>query len=218
MTVSMIDAYPLGDSAVTVRFGTERSAELLARIHAAAAVLTGADIEAIEDVVPTYLSVTVFYDSLHRSYADISAEIVAACSNADISAATTPTVREHVIPTRYDGVDLDAVAELTKLSVEEVIARHTGRAYRVDILGFVPGFAYMSELDEALVLPRRQEPRPRVSAGSVAIAGVQTAVYPLATPGGWHIIGTTNTVMFDPNRQEPALLRAGDTVRFERVT
>ncbi|HEU4748467.1 MAG TPA: 5-oxoprolinase subunit PxpB [Gemmatimonadaceae bacterium] len=218
MTVSLIEAYPLGDSAITVRFGTQRSAELLARIHAAAAFLAGASIEAVEDVVPTYLSVTVFYDSLRRSYADISAEIVAACSNADSVAETTRAVRKHVIPVRYDGVDLHAVAELTKLSVEDVISRHTGRGYRVDILGFVPGFAYLSELDEALVLPRRAEPRPRVSAGSVAIAGVQTAVYPLATPGGWHIIGTTDTVMFDPNRPQPSLLRAGDTVRFERVT
>jgi len=218
MTPSMIEAHPLGDSAVTVRFGTERSTELLARIHAAAAVLAGANIEAVEDVVPTYLAVTVFYDSLRRSYADISAEIVAACGNAKSVAGSPSAVREHVIPTSYDGADLQAVAELTKLSVEEVIARHTGRAYRVDILGFVPGFAYMSELDEALVLPRRQEPRPRVSAGSVAIAGFQTAVYPLATPGGWHIIGTTDTVMFDPNRPQPALLRAGDTVRFTRIT
>ena len=214
MTPSTIEAHPLGDSAVTIRFGTERSTELLARIHAAAAVLASANIEAVEDIVPTYLAVTVFYDSLRRSYADISAEIVAACGNARSFAQTPSEMREHVIPTRYDGTDLQAVAELTKLSVEEVIARHTGRAYRVDILGFVPGFAYMSELDEALVLPRRQEPRPRVSAGSVAIAGFQTAVYPLATPGGWHIIGTTDTAMFDPNRSQPALLRAGDTVRF----
>lgn len=217
MTIPL-ETHPLGDSAITVRFGSERSAALLARIHAAASVVAGANIEAVEDVVPTYLSMTVFYDSLRRSYADISAEIVAACGNVDVAGDTGLVPREHTIPTRYGGIDLQAVAELTNLSVEEVIARHTARAYRVDILGFVPGFAYLSELDPALVLPRRQEPRPRVSAGSVAIAGVQTAVYPLATPGGWHIIGTTDTVMFDPHRSPPALLRAGDAVRFERVT
>ena len=218
MTSPVVETHPLGDSAVTVRFGSERSAALLGRIHAAAAVVTGANIEAVEDVVPAYLSLTVFYDSLRRGYADISAEIVAACTDVDAVPDTSAALREHVIPTRYDGIDLHAVAELTKLPVEEVIATHTGRSYRADILGFVPGFAYLSELDGALVLPRRQEPRPRVSAGSVAIAGVQTAVYPLATPGGWHIIGTTDAVMFDPHRSEPALLRAGDTVRFERVT
>lgn len=217
MTTSKLEAHPLGDSAVTIRFGTERSPALLARIHAAAALLAAANVDAVDDIVPAYLSLTVFYDSLRRGYKDMSAEIVGICESASNTPVPGATGREHVIPARYDGVDLYAVAELTKLSVEEVIKRHTARAYRVDILGFVPGFAYMSELDEALVLPRRQEPRARVSAGSVAIAGVQTAVYPLATPGGWHIIGTTDTVMFDPNRAEPALLRAGDTVRFERV-
>jgi len=216
MTPSLLEVHPLGDSAVTVRFSRERSPAVLSRIHAAAAAIGRAEIEAVEDVVPAYLSLTVYYDSLRRSYADMSAEIIAACESADTSAAAV-TSREHLIPTKYDGVDLAAVAELTKLSVEEVIVRHTSRQYRADILGFVPGFAYLSELDEALVLPRREHPRPRVSAGSVAIAGNQTAVYPLATPGGWHIIGTTDTVMFDPDRPQPALLRAGDTVRFERV-
>jgi KipI family sensor histidine kinase inhibitor len=95
-----------------------------------------------------------------------------------------------------------------------VIARHSRRSYIVDLLGFVPGFAYLSELDAALQLPRRPQPRPRVPAGSVAIAGAQTAVYPLDTPGGWHIIGRTDSVMFDPLRDAPALLRAGDKVRF----
>ena len=122
-----------------------------------------------------------------------------------------------MIPVRYDGMDLEAVAAATRLSAGEVIARHTERKYSVDLLGFVPGFAYLSELDQALQLPRRAEPRPRVTAGSVAIAAAQTAVYPLDTPGGWHIIGRTETVMFDPTRDPPALLRAGDTVQFESV-
>jgi len=114
-------------------------------------------------------------------------------------------------------MDLDAVAAATGLAVTDVINRHSARAYTVDLLGFVPGFAYLSELDRSLHLPRRAEPRPRVPAGSVAIAAAQTAVYPLDTPGGWHIIGRTETMLFDPAREPPALLRAGDTVRFERV-
>jgi KipI family sensor histidine kinase inhibitor len=115
-------------------------------------------------------------------------------------------------------MDLDAVAASAGLSVSEVIERHTGRAYGVDLLGFVPGWAYLSELDPSLQIPRRAQPRPRVPAGSVAIAAAQTGVYPLDTPGGWHIIGRTETVLFDPAREPPALLRPGDTVRFERVT
>src|SRR6185503_2691797 len=125
--------------------------------------------------------------------------------------------RQHVIPVRYDGIDLEAVATAVGLSVEQVIARHTARTYTVDLLGFVPGFAYLSEVDPALQLPRRPQPRPRVAAGSVAIAAAQTGVYPLDTPGGWHIIGTTTTLMFDPARDQPALLAPGDAVRFERV-
>lgn len=217
MTHAPLEAQPLGDSAVTIRFGPERSPELLARIHATAAVITRAKINGVEDVVPAYLALTVFYDCLGRSYADLSSELVTLCEDAANTAGEVIASREHLIPARYDGPDLESVAAATGLTVGQVISRHTSRTYHVDVLGFVPGFAYMSELDEALVLPRLAQPRPRVTAGSIAIAARQTAVYPLDTPGGWHLIGSTDTVMFDPTRKEPALLRAGDTVRFERV-
>ena len=218
MTALKPDAQPLGDSAITIRFGKERSSDLLARIHSAASLVGDANIDAVEDIVPSYLSLTVFYDSLRRTYAELSGELLAICALAAGASGSADASREHAIPTRYDGLDRPDVAAATGLSVEEIISRHTGRVYRVDILGFVPGFAYLSELDDSLVLPRREQPRPRVTPGSVAIAGAQTAVYPLATPGGWHIIGSTDAVMFDPNRAEPALLRAGDTVRFERTS
>ncbi|MEX2109897.1 MAG: 5-oxoprolinase subunit PxpB [Gemmatimonadaceae bacterium] len=210
-------AHPLGDSAVTISFGAERSPALLARIHATSRVLAAANIAAVEDLVPAYLGITVFYDCLDRSYADLASELLALCDRATDANTGLPPAREHVLRTKYDGIDLPDVAAATGLSVEEVVARHIGRVYRVDIMGFVPGFAYLSELDKALELPRREQPRPRVAAGSVAIAGPQTAVYPLVTPGGWHIIGTTDVVMFDPLRAEPALLRPGDRVRFEPV-
>lgn len=210
-------AHPLGDSAITITFGKDRSRALLERIHAAAAGLADANIDAVEDVIPTYVSLTVFYDCLNRSYADLSVELLALCEKGDVSSVTAGVVREHVLRAKYDGVDLRDVASATGLSVEEVVTRHSARLYRVDILGFVPGFAYLSELDESLALPRRAQPRPRVAAGSIAIAGLQTAVYPLDTPGGWHLIGRTDTVMFDSARSEPALLRPGDTVRFEPV-
>lgn len=217
MTSRGLEALSLGDSAITIRFGTERSPALLARIQAAAATIEHAAIEGVEDIVPAYLAVTVFYDSLSRGYADLAAQLLKTCESVGEKAADSAGAREHVIPARYDGIDLESVASATGLSTEEVIERHTARTYRVDLLGFVPGFAYMSEIDESLALPRLPQPRPRVTAGSVAIAALQTAVYPLDTPGGWHIIGTTDVVMFDPTRPEPALLRAGDAVRFERV-
>ena len=213
---SSLRAQPLGDSAVAVVFGTERSAALLHRIHSAARALEAARIPHVEDVVPAYLALTVFYDSLRVSYREISATLLAALdTTADV--AKTPTPRTHRIPVRYDGPDLDFIATSTGLSVDDVVARHLARSYTVDLLGFVPGFGYLGELDPALHLPRRDQPRPRVTAGSVAIAAAQTAVYPLDTPGGWHIIGSTSTVMFDPTRNPPALLAPGDTVQFERV-
>lgn len=218
MTATPLRAHPLGDSAVTIAFGTERSSELLERIHVAARSLEAAGLPHVEDVVPAYLALTVFYDSLHASYAEMAAQLLDACERTTQrtgEAAALP--RTHKIPVHYDGMDLDAIAAATGLSVGEVIARHAARAYTVDLLGFVPGFAYLSELDPSLQLPRRPEPRPRVRAGSVAIAAAQTAVYPLDTPGGWHIIGRTETIMFDPAREPAALLRAGDTVRFERL-
>jgi KipI family sensor histidine kinase inhibitor len=213
---SPLRAQPLGDSAVAVVFGTERSAELLHKIHSAARALEAARIPHVEDVVPAYLALTVFYDSLRVSYREISATLLAAFDRT-ADAAKTPTPRTHRIPVRYDGPDLDFIATSTGLSVDDVVARHLGRSYTVDLLGFVPGFGYLGELDPALHLPRREQPRPRVTAGSVAIAAAQTAIYPLDTPGGWHIIGSTSTVMFDPARNPPALLAPGDTVQFERV-
>lgn len=218
MTSRGLRAHSLGDSAVTIAFGTERSAELLERIHAAARSLEAARIPHVEDIVPAYLALTVFYDALHASYDEIAKKLLDACERPTQPRGEGAEPRNHLIRVRYDGIDLDAIAAATGLSVGEVIARHSGQAYTVDLLGFVPGFAYLSELDSSLQLPRRSEPRPRVLAGSVAIAAAQTAVYPLDTPGGWHIIGRTETVMFDPAREPPALLRAGDTVRFERVT
>ena len=215
MTAITPRAHPLGDSAVTIAFGTERSARLLERIQATAQSLEAAGIPHVEDVVPAYLALTVFYDSVQASYAEMAAQLLSACERAAQSAGKTSSPRTHLIPVQYDGLDLDTVAVATGLSVGEVIERHSARAYTVDLLGFVPGFAYLSELDPGLQLPRRPEPRPRVRAGSVAIAAAQTGVYPLDTPGGWHIIGRTETVMFDPAREPAALLRAGDTVRFE---
>lgn len=212
-----LEANPLGDSAISITFGTERSAALLARIHAAAAVLRIANLPAVQDVVPSYLSIGVFYDCLERSYDELARELIARCESSVRAGASSAPGREHVIRARYDGIDLPEVAAATGLSSNEVVARHSGRVYRVDIIGFVPGFAYLSELDASLELPRRAEPRPRIAAGSIAIAGLQTAVYPLVTPGGWHIIGNTDAVMFDPLRAEPSLLSAGDTVRFEPV-
>jgi KipI family sensor histidine kinase inhibitor len=217
LILSEPQAFPLGDSAVTIKFGTERSPDLLRRIHAVAHALAAARLRAVEDVVPSYLALTAFYDPLHATYQEMATRLVAFCRQVVDSEAARVRGREHVIPVRYGGIDLDSVAKATGLHAKEVVARHALRTYNVDLLGFVPGWAYLSELDPSLQIPRRPQPRPRVAAGSVAIAAAQTGIYPLDTPGGWHIIGTTSTVMFDPTRDPPSLLSAGDTVRFEPV-
>lgn len=214
MNLTSVRTVPLGDSALTIVLGSERSTELLKRVHATAAALAAEKLPDVQDVVPGYLGVAVFYDPLSTSYGEMAAKLIAVCEGASHSINGRGEIREHEVPVTYDGPDLADVSASCGLSPNEVIARHSGRTYTVDLLGFVPGFGYLSELDPSLALPRRPQPRTRVPAGSVAIAGAQTAVYPLDTPGGWHIIGRTEMVMFDPQRDPPALLRAGDTVRF----
>jgi KipI family sensor histidine kinase inhibitor len=210
------DTSPLGDSAITIRFGTEKSSELLQRIHGAASQLRRLNLPHVEDIVPAYLTITIFYDALATTYEELRSDVIGALDILETNRITT-SPREHVIPVRYSGPDLSFVASQCRLSVDDVIAIHSAVSYTVDILGFVPGFAYLSELDARIQLPRRSEPRTRVPAGSVAIAGGHTGVYPLDTPGGWHILGTTEIRMFDITRDQPALFAAGDVVRFVRI-
>lgn len=207
---------PLGDGAVTLTLGDRVDAALARRVRALAAAIRAARLDAVHDVVPAYAALTVFYDPLHVDHEVMAARLLAVADRADHAPAPAAG-REHRIPVRYDGPDLEEVAHRTGLTPAEVIARHSAPTYEVFLLGFVPGFAYLGELDERLVLERRAEPRVRVPAGAVAIAGRQTAVYPLPTPGGWHLLGRTSVRLFDPAADPPALLAAGDRVRFVPV-
>jgi KipI family sensor histidine kinase inhibitor len=209
---------PLGESALLVTLGDRVSREIAARVHAATLALRAAAIPGVEEIVPAYASIGVYFDRARLSASEAThaiATVIAVMRDADVERAPARVIE---IPTRYDGADLDDVARATGLTTGEVIARHAARTYTVYALGFAPGFAYLGDLDPALVLPRRATPRTRVPAGSVAIAAAQTAVYPAATPGGWHLIGTTSRTMFDARRDPPALLAAGDEVRFVPVT
>ena len=165
------------------------------------------------EAVPAYASVLLRFDP-DRLAPDAAAAAAHEIAWAGPRQDDAGGGRLIEIPTRYDGDDLGEVAMRSGLSVDELVALHSGRVYRAYFLGFMPGFAYLGRLDPRIVAPRLPAPRARVPAGSVAIADGQTAVYPFASPGGWRLLGTTDRAMFDPSRDEPALLRAGDRVRF----
>ena len=173
----------------------------------------------VRDVAPGYCTIGVHFDPLQTDLAALEHAIqaeFAAIETLDAIADRPPIE----IPVQYGGAagpDLTAVAHFAGCSEDEVIARHTQRIYRVYMLGFVPGFSYMGRVDPSIAAPRHRVPRERVPAGSVGIAGGQTGVYPVESPGGWQLIGHTTTVMFDAARSRPSLLSAGDLVRFVAV-
>ena len=165
-------------------------------------------ITGIVEIIPAEATVLVITDRA------VAREILEQVDPHAVAPGSDETI---TIPVVYDGTDLHEVAGHTGLSVAEIISLHTGTTYTVAFCGFAPGFAYLTGADPRLHIPRRATPRTRVPAGSVAIAAGYSAVYPLASPGGWHLLGTTNVRMFDPHREAPALLRAGARVRFEPV-
>jgi KipI family sensor histidine kinase inhibitor len=204
---------PLGDAALTVAFADDFDPEATRRVRALARILGAAPLPGMLEVVPAYVALTIHYQPLEIDFATLR-DLVQGLLESAAPPPEPVAPATIAIPVRYDGPDLEEVARRTGLSPAEVIALHAGREYEVALLGFVPGFAYLSELDPRLVLPRRETPRTRVPAGSVAIAGAQTGVYPAATPGGWHLIGRTSLRLFDPAREPAALLAVGDRVRF----
>lgn len=208
---------PLGDSAVTIVIGDGISRDLSSEVMRTAGDLRSAALGGVTEVVPAYASLSLFYDPLIVTYAELLEQVRLLVELSRSESSAGPDPRTVHIPVHYDGEDLSDVAQRTGLSASEVIALHSEREYHVYIIGFVPGFAYLGELHPSLVLPRRPAPRKRVPAGSVAIAEAQTGVYPFSTPGGWHLIGRTEVKMFDATSTEPALLRVGDKVVFDSV-
>jgi len=205
----------LGDSCVAVQFSETIDEAVNERCIAAAEMLERRRIRGVLDVVPTYNAVTVYFDPLKIDRRSLDVELYELGESKP--RATNPTPRTVEIPVSYGGAagpDLQAVAEFAGVSASEVIRLHTSNTYRVYMLGFLPGFAYMGSVDPRIAMPRLEAPRMRVPAGSVGIAGAQTGIYPCDTPGGWRIIGLTSVKMFDSSRDEPFLLKAGDRVSF----
>lgn len=200
---------PLGDAALLVELGQRVDTALNTRALALAAALDKR--RDVREAVPGYASVAVHYDPEQVTYRGLAAAIR---KLVDAKPAPALPGRLHRIPVTYDGPDLEATASALGLTMSEVVRLHTEPTYRCFMIGFAPGWAYLGPLPDALRLPRRRVPRTHVPAGSVAIAGQQTGIYPLPTPGGWHLIGRTSVRMFIAQSDPPSLLRTGDRVKF----
>ena len=217
----MTEVRPFGEAALQVTLGDATDPTTLARVHALARHVAADRTAGVAwgAPVPGMTTLLVPFDA--RAWSGEVARARLACLLEEpLGHAPPVSVTTHRVPVRYggdDGPDLEAVARRLGLTPERVVEVHASTTYQVALLGFMPGFAYLGDLPGELRLPRRDTPRTSVPAGSVAIAGRHTAVYPATSPGGWHLLGRTEIVPWDIDRDPPALLRPGDRVRFEPV-
>lgn len=218
-----IEITPLGDTGLLLRWPQRIDVSISNVVQQLAASLQGAPLAGIIDVVPAYASLALFADPRWLAQQDhgITSLLTQIESRIAALAQDEPTTTRHItIPVCYGGdfgPDLDELAAHCGLSVEEVVQRHVAAEYRVAMLGFLPGFPYLLGLDEKLTMPRMETPRVRVPAGSVAIGGAQTGIYPRESPGGWRIIGRTTASLFDEKSASPTLLLPGDRVTFRAI-
>jgi KipI family sensor histidine kinase inhibitor len=234
---------PLSEDALLLRFGDRIDIAINARVHAAAAALHAANLPGIIDIAAAYATLLLRFDpfrpdrdaATEQAHQRLSRAVIAVLESgekppapdrqrSDVQQPDTRIETSHrliEIPVCYDGEfgpDLAEVAAHARIAAHEVIARHVAATYAVAMLSFAPGFPYLLGLDPALHMPRRATPRTRVPAGSVAIGGAQTGIYPHELPGGWNLIGRTPRVLFEPGRDPPCLLAPGDRVRFRAIT
>ncbi|VBB09804.1 allophanate hydrolase subunit 1 [Lucifera butyrica] len=224
---------PLGESAILVEFGQEIRPEIHRKVKTFTAYLEQHPFPGMIEYVAAFASVTVYYDPIQAKSQEIihggdsgpsvcqmiAARLQEMVSKLDYAAEDTPRIVE--IPVCYGGEmgpDLAYVAEHNGLTAAEVIEIHSGGEYLVYMLGFAPGFPYLGGMSERIATPRRQSPRMSIPAGSVGIAGMQTGVYPIATPGGWQLIGRTPLALFRPGTNPPTLLQAGDVIKFRAIS
>jgi KipI family sensor histidine kinase inhibitor len=215
---------PLGDCAVYIEFADKLDLEVNALVQRLAVAVHAKALPWLRGVVPALGGLSLHFDpdhpEVHGDPLEASAKVVQECLKESL-AAGEEAARSVEVPVCYDpqfAPDIEEVAKQVKLPVEEVAGRHAAGDYRVLMIGFAPGHAYMSGLDEKLAVPRRATPRALVAPGAVAIANEQTVVYPYAIPGGWSVIGRTPLSVFDATRREPSLFAAGDRVRFRAIS
>ena len=207
-----------GDTALVVEFGRVIDRAVSERVLALRDRVQAAALEGVVELVPSFRSLMVHYDPLRTGNARLTSAIRELLAG---QTAASRTARLWRIPACYEGQhapDLEDVARRTGLATAEVVRLHAQTRYHVYMIGFLPGYPYLGDVPEALRLPRRSDPRVRVPAGAVAIAAAMTGVYPVESPGGWHLIGNTPVRLFDAGRPQPALLAPGDAVCFEPVS
>ncbi|UCD97265.1 MAG: 5-oxoprolinase subunit PxpB [Candidatus Bathyarchaeota archaeon] len=210
---------PVGDRALLVEFEKKISQEVNARVHSLNETLLQEKLDGVEETVPTYCSLLIYFDPLKTSYEYLVYIL------QDLQAENFRNVRTQrrtvTIPVVYGGSygpDLDYIAKHNNLTEKEVIYIHSKKTYTVYMIGFLAGFPYLGEVPEEIATPRLKTPRLKVSAGSVGIADRQTGLYPCDSPGGWRILGWTPLTIFKPSRNPPALLNPGDQVHFKPIT
>ena len=215
--------YAIHDHAITIEFSQEISEDANMRVIEMQHAIESNPFKGFIECVPAYGSLTVYFND-QTSALDVRTELMEfyASPSANIkSGATINNKQPIIIPVCYDpalGVDLPWVSNHLNLSKEEIISLHTSYAFRVYMIGFIPGFPYMGTLPQQLELPRKQTPSMKIPMGSVAIAGKQTGIYPSEVPGGWHVIGRTPLKMFDKTKEPCCLLKAGDVVQFKAIS
>jgi KipI family sensor histidine kinase inhibitor len=210
---------PAGDSVLVIELEERIDPLVNSRTIALAEAVARGQFGGVRDVVATYRSVAIHYDPLRVDYDGLIAAIERESHSERIAPTEEPSrVR---IPVCYGGdlgPDLSEVAGFAGMSEDDVVRTHTSAVYRVFMLGFVAGFAYLGIVDERIAMPRRETPRLKVPAGAVGVAGGQTGVYPAETPGGWRLLGRTPVKPFDPDRADPFLMKAGDAVEFYAIS
>jgi inhibitor of KinA len=221
--------FPLGDSALTIEFGNRVDENINNRVLFIFNQLNEINYPEILDVVPSYTTLTVHYNVFsiiknnqhNRTAFEIISERVEKVINRTVSSTSQKNKQTVKVPVCYlpeFGLDIQEVAREKNISIEEVVRLHSGKKYRVYMLGFLPGFPYMGEVDEKITMPRKQQPRVKVSAGSVGIAANQTGIYPFDSPGGWNIIGRTPLHIFYKEEAKLTYFEAGDEVEFYSIS
>lgn len=212
--------FPLGDTALVVTFGDEISSEIHRKVLELAMYLDSAPPVGMIEYIPAFTTVTLLYNPLVRSYDEFAGSVRDALRRTP--SGEPASRREPVeIPVCYGnelGPDLEFVADHNQLRTDDVIEIHSSATYIVYMIGFAPGFPYLGGMSSQIAAPRLDVPRAQVPAGSVGIAGRQTGVYPIATPGGWRLIGRSPERLFDPDARRPSHLEAGDEVRFTPIS